>query len=269
MASSSVCTSPLAVITVIGLLDVVTVSNSAEVKSFLLTMCIDAPESTTNSLSYGLIVDVEGRHQFSEGEKNVVSCFSLNFRIRLAIFHAASRAYRSCLSVSSWDRSSNFGALGLRWWGSPGQNYSERWFLVSNVSMTYDGFYELNTSDWLQYVWALPQNRWRPRQLHVLKYATQLSYSFQHGHCTVVTIIFIPFGRLFINLAMCIRALVPNICIHFLTCGTSTLEDATFHRMEWCNFLWGNPCTGVEPFSHLGFCLWDSWFPMHFSHSVA
>ena len=30
-------------------------------------------------------------------------------------------AHRSCHSVSSWDRSSNFGALGLRWWGSPEQ----------------------------------------------------------------------------------------------------------------------------------------------------
>ena len=39
----------------------------------------------------------------------------------LANLHAASRAHRSCHSVSSWDRSSNFGALGLRWWGSPGQ----------------------------------------------------------------------------------------------------------------------------------------------------
>ena len=33
-------------------------------------MCIDAPESTTNSRSSGLRVDA-GRHQFSEGEKNV------------------------------------------------------------------------------------------------------------------------------------------------------------------------------------------------------
>ena len=39
-------------------------------------MCIDAPESTTNSLSAGLIVDGEGRHQFSESEKNVVLCLS-------------------------------------------------------------------------------------------------------------------------------------------------------------------------------------------------
>ena len=30
-------------------------------------------------------------------------------------------ALESCHSVSSWDRSSNFGAFGIRWWGSPGQ----------------------------------------------------------------------------------------------------------------------------------------------------
>ena len=42
-------------------------------------MCIDAPESTTNSRSSGLRVDGAGRHQFSEGEKNAVFCFSFNF----------------------------------------------------------------------------------------------------------------------------------------------------------------------------------------------
>ena len=47
--------------------------------------------------------------------------FAFNLRIFLANLHAASRAHRSCHSVSSWDRSSNFGALGLRWCGSPGQ----------------------------------------------------------------------------------------------------------------------------------------------------
>ena len=33
-------------------------------------MCIDAPESTTISLSSGLMVDGAGGHQFSDGEKN-------------------------------------------------------------------------------------------------------------------------------------------------------------------------------------------------------
>ena len=39
-------------------------------------MCIDAPESTTNSVSSGSRVDGAGRHQFSEGEKNVALFFS-------------------------------------------------------------------------------------------------------------------------------------------------------------------------------------------------
>ena len=119
-------------------------------------------------------------------------------------------AVRSCHSVSSWDRSSHFRALGLRW-GSPGQIIPSDGFWSRNVSMTYDGFCELNTSDWFPYVWALPHNRWRLRRLHILKYTTQLSCSFQHSHCTFVTILFRLFARLFINLAMRIRALSTSL----------------------------------------------------------
>ena len=50
-ASSLVYNSPLAVITVVGILDFGRVSGSAELKSFSISMCIDAPESTTNSRS--------------------------------------------------------------------------------------------------------------------------------------------------------------------------------------------------------------------------
>ena len=50
-ASSSVCDSQLAVTTVVGFLDTRTVSSSAEFRSFLLSMCIETPESTTNYLS--------------------------------------------------------------------------------------------------------------------------------------------------------------------------------------------------------------------------
>ena len=52
-ASSFVCTSPLAVTTVVGFLDLRRVSISSELESFLLSMCIDALESTTNSRSSG------------------------------------------------------------------------------------------------------------------------------------------------------------------------------------------------------------------------
>ena len=88
--------------------------NSAEFRSFLLIMCIDALESTTNSLSSNRILDGEGRHLFSVGEKNAALCFPFNFRIFFASFHAASRAQCSFHSVSSWHRSLNFGALVLR-----------------------------------------------------------------------------------------------------------------------------------------------------------
>ena len=87
--------------TVIAHLEVVTVSNSADFRSFLLIMCIDAPESTTNSLSSSLILDGEKSHNFYVGEKNVAPSFSFSFRIFCASLHAASRAQCSCHSVSS------------------------------------------------------------------------------------------------------------------------------------------------------------------------
>ena len=242
---------------------------SALLKSFLLIMCIDAPESTTNSLSSGLRVDGAGRHQFSEGEKNAILCFSFYF---FWYFGQLPRCFTGtsllplCLFLRPILKFWSVGAtlMKITW-----ANHSKRWILVSNVSMAYDGFSESNTSDWLPYVWALPQNRWRLQRLHILKYANQLSCTFQHSHCTFVTILFRPFAGLFINLAMSIRALFPKTFIPFRTCRTSILEDAIFHRMEWCKFLWGNPCTAVEPFSHWDFCLWDFWFSMHFSHSAA
>ena len=77
IASSCVCTSPLAVMTIVGLHDFVKVSISAFLRSFLLIMCIDGPESTTNSLSSDFNVDA-GRHLFSEGEKNAALWCSFN-----------------------------------------------------------------------------------------------------------------------------------------------------------------------------------------------
>ena len=68
VASSFVCTSPLVATTVVGLWETITVSNSAEFRSFLLSMCIDAPESTTNSFSSGFITDGAG-NQTSVSEK--------------------------------------------------------------------------------------------------------------------------------------------------------------------------------------------------------
>ena len=52
IASSFVCTSPFAVMTLVGFLHTRTVSSSAAFKSFLLSMCMEAQESTTNSVSF-------------------------------------------------------------------------------------------------------------------------------------------------------------------------------------------------------------------------
>ena len=54
------------------------VSNSAEFRSFLLTMYMLAPESTTNSLSSGFIVGGAGKLHSLVGEKKVVLCVSLS-----------------------------------------------------------------------------------------------------------------------------------------------------------------------------------------------
>ena len=51
VASPFVCTSPLAVKAVTAVLEIRTVSNCAEFKSFQLSMDIAAPESTINCLS--------------------------------------------------------------------------------------------------------------------------------------------------------------------------------------------------------------------------
>ena len=150
VSSSCVCTYPLADKTVGGLHDFVKVSISAEFKSFLLIICIDAPESTTNSRSSSSRVDA-GKHLFSEGEKNVALWCSFNFNTFLASFHAASRAPRSCHPVSSWDRSSNFGALELRWWSSPGQltpsdGFWSRMLLVIGFKMLSSSVKSMKTS---------------------------------------------------------------------------------------------------------------------------
>ena len=73
VASSFVCTSPLVQLSLWNFVDACTVFNSAGLKSFLLSMCIDTPEPTTNYLSSGFITDGAGRHQTSVGEKKLAS----------------------------------------------------------------------------------------------------------------------------------------------------------------------------------------------------
>ena len=272
--------------TVVGLHDFVKVSISEEFNSFLLIICIDAPGSTTNSRSSSLRFDA-GKQLFSEGEKNAALWCSFIFNAFLASFHAASRAHRSCHSVSSWDRSSNFVALGLRSWGSPGQIISGRRILVSNVSVTYNGFREFYTSDWSPYVRALPWNRWRLRRLHVLEYATQLSCIWwvivcngshrsvilfivlQHSHCTFVTILFEPFC-LAVHQPDGVRTRTsPQIRQPLLVVQNKHSGGCHFSQNELLQVHLRYSLHGHLRHSTTGTFLWDFGFSTHFSHSAS
>ena len=81
------------------------------------------------------------------------SVFSFNFNTLLANFHASSRAPCSCHSVSSWDRSSNFGALGLRSWGSPGQIFPNEGFWSRILVWRAIAF--VNFTHWIQVISSL------------------------------------------------------------------------------------------------------------------
>ena len=214
-------------------------------------MCIDAPESITNSRSSGLRFDA-GRHLFSEGEKNAALFFSFKFRTLCASFDAASRAPCSYHSVSLLRPILKLWSIGVTRRRITWANHSKRWILVSNVSMTYDVFCEFYTSDMVFRMFELFRKI-------VVDFGDSISWHTQ-PNCRVffkkATALLSPF---FFTFCWAVhqpggvhKSTFLQICLHFLTCRTSTLEDATFHRMEWCKFLWGSPCTAVEPFSPLG-----------------
>ena len=299
VASSCVCTSPLVVMTIVGL----QYPFSASLKSFLLIICIDAPESTTNSLSSGFNVDA-GRHLFSEGEKNVALSWPLNFNTFLTSFHAASRAPCSCHSVSSCERSSNFGALGLRWWGSPGQIYPSEgfwsrtlvWRALAFVIFTrwiglcmfvffrktdFGGFMSWNTQpncrasddwrldDFCPNFLSLLFPSFSRRSWHS-SVTVSLSCQFPvFSIATALVIILFGLSRLFINLAMRIRALFSKSATSLGLVEQAFWRMPLLHRMNWCNFLWGKPCRAIETVYRWGFYLWDFGFSMIFAHSAA
>ena len=154
-ASSFVYNSPEPVVTVVGLFKIVTVSDPVEFTSFLLIMCIDAPESTTNSLSSTSILENEWRHQFSAIEKKQNHVF----RDFQHVFGQPPRCFKntSLLSFRLFLRPIlKFWIAGVALMRILSANISELWILDSNVGMTQCGCGELGTSDWLQNVWTLP-----------------------------------------------------------------------------------------------------------------
>ena len=161
VASSLVCTAALVVITR-------TVSSSAMFRSFLLSRCIEASESATNSLFFGFVDDSAGRHQASECEKNVALSVSLRLRTPLAISHASLRAHRSCFKVSSHENQCAESHLATR----------RSCVVVHPLRLAHcASVHEL---------WDLPFNRTGFRRLNVLEYGTLLAWCSFHKICSQI-----------------------------------------------------------------------------------
>ena len=119
----------------------------SRIQVLLLIMCIDAPESTTNSRSSGLGFDGAGRHLFSEGEKNAVLSFSFNF---LNTFGQPSRCFTGTLLLPFrllLRPILKFWSIGVTLMRFAWANHSERRIFVSNVSVTYKRIREFYASD--------------------------------------------------------------------------------------------------------------------------
>ena len=78
------------------------------------------------------------------------------------------------------------------------------------------------------------------RDIHRWQVLFLANFFFQHSHWTFVTNLSERFTRLFINLAMCIRALSPTLQPLSWFCRTSIVEDAIFHN-ELLQVPQGNP----------------------------
>ena len=213
----------------------------------------------------------------SEGEKNAALWCSFNLKTLLTSFHAASRAPCSCHSVSSWDRSSNYGALGLRWWGSPGQNVTERGILVSNFGVTRNSlreFYTLNRFCVFKLFRTCLERYTKSRAFDDRRPASPRFNSWQVSRFTtgcpdlswlssrlVTSCRVLLCMSYFFNIT---TAILSSIFLDLLlgysstrswSCKTCILEDATFHKNGCCNFFEGNPCKAIVTFSRWDFYL--------------
>ena len=159
----------MAVITIVGFVDILTVSNSALSRSFLLKICMVAPESTTNSVSSGFYCGC-GRQNPLIGRR--IECgFVLLFEL-VHMFGKSPRvsAGASLLSLSlSWRSVLKFHGV----WTSLMKNFDlyfiQRWtFIFSDVFLTQDSPCESCSSNWFQHFCALPRNLCRIWRLSVL-----------------------------------------------------------------------------------------------------
>ena len=203
------------------------VSNSALLGSFLLTMCMLALESATNSLSSVFIVDAAFNIHSSSGESNeALSSFfwaercswqvSTHLRGRIALVlqsfleicpHTSKR--RDFADEQLWLVFHQ--ATDLEFLGCLLDAMQPSWIVLVELVPTH--------------LCALPGNRCRIWRLSVLWYTTQLSYTFHNNYCTFVITLFSAF---------CSMALQPSSegisTLRRIYIPTQTLE-LTFGRI--------------------------------------
>ena len=239
--------------TIVRLHDFVKVSISASFKSFLS----DAPESTNKFSFLKFQRWCRQAPIFPEDEKNVALSCSFNLNTFFASFHAASRA-------------SNLGALGLRSWGSTGQIIPSEGLWSRIFAWRANGLCEFHTlglvsaclcsSGKLMTTSAAPYPERRkpncrvldelhttgPVPLHVTcvtkkqRVFVVLSYNscfFSMATALLSPFFFGPFARLFVNLAMCIRALFSKSATTLGLVEQAFWRVPLFHKQNWCKFL--------------------------------
>ena len=202
-------------------------------------MCIDAPESTTNSRSSGLRFDA-GKHLFSEGEKNAAVFCSFNFRTLLArapSCFAGTLLLPLCLLLRPILKFWSVGAtlmmvhlgisyrakdFGLEFWYDvqrPAPVNFTRWIgfcmseLFRKIDEDFGGSISSNT---------------QPNCRVFDESCIMLLILLQDNHCTFVTILFGPFCLAVHQTGDAHKSTFPQICNHSRTCKTSILEVPLF-----------------------------------------
>ena len=113
---------------------------------------------------------------------------SLNLKILFVSLHASPRVHRSCLSVSSWDWSSNFGAWGL----TGALNHAKQWtFAHPKFGVPYRALWESSLCDLVSKLLCPSAKNWPEfRRLDVLKHATQWSCNPDSTNALLFSIFF-------------------------------------------------------------------------------
>ena len=132
-ASSFVCTSPSAVTTVVGFLDLRNVSISSELKSFLLSMCIEALQFPTHIRPSVFFRLAPGTYFHRRIKRSSCPRLWVFFLVKS---HAALRAHSSCLEVSSSVLSSiELGRARISLMGFNFSDNTSRWpFTLPNLN---------------------------------------------------------------------------------------------------------------------------------------